>query len=191
MCGTLVPLTGQTEPSGPECGGRWLIVHLVTTPADDDYLPGDLSLTVVRLARRLRGGRVSRMVSLTQLSALNTLHHEGPMTPGALAAAERVQPPSMTRVIASLSDLGMIRREPHPTDGRQAIVTLSEAGAEVISDELRARQQWLGDRIAELSDDEVETLRAGVDIMRRMIAHAEAAPVRARKAVVPERAALA
>ena len=61
------------------------------------------------------------------------------MTPGALAAAERVKPPSMTRVLASLSDLGMIERAPHPTDGRQAIVTLAPAGEEVIVAEHAAR----------------------------------------------------
>ncbi|STQ63364.1 homoprotocatechuate degradation operon regulator, HpaR [Gordonia bronchialis] len=108
-------------------------------------------------------------MSLTQLSALSTLHHEGPMTPGALAAAERVRPPSMTRVIASLSDLGMIKREPHPTDGRQAIVTLAPAGRDVVTDELAARKAWLDDRLSELTSDERDTLRQVVAIMNKMI----------------------
>ncbi|ATD69894.1 MULTISPECIES: MarR family winged helix-turn-helix transcriptional regulator [Gordonia] len=132
-------------------------------------LSGDLSLAVVRLARRLRGRRENKLVSLTQLSALYTLHHEGPMTPGALAAAERVRPPSMTRVIASLSDLGMIKREPHPTDGRQAIVTLSQDGVEVIKEELAAREAWLSDRLRELSPDERDALREGVIIFNKIL----------------------
>ncbi|GAC68303.1 putative MarR family transcriptional regulator [Gordonia soli NBRC 108243] len=121
-------------------------------------MSGELSLAVVRLARRLRLRRASKVVSLTQLSALHTLHQDGAMTPGALAAAERVQPPSMTRVIASLADLGMIRREPHPTDGRQAIVTLAPLGEEVITAERAARQEWLSDRLAELTADERQAL---------------------------------
>ncbi len=92
------------------------------------------------------------------------------MTPGALAAAERVRPPSMTRVIASLSDLGMIKREPHPTDGRQAIVTLSQdGGVEVIKEELAAREAWLSDRLRELSPDERDALREGVIIFNKIL----------------------
>ncbi|WP_124711232.1 MarR family transcriptional regulator [Gordonia insulae] len=138
-------------------------------PRTDTTLSGELALAVVRLARRLRGRRVSKVVSLTQLSAMSTLHHEGPMTPGALALAERVQPPSMTRVIASLSDLGMVRREPHPTDGRQAIVTLAERGSEVITAELDAREEWLSARIEELTPEERATLSAVVPIIKKII----------------------
>ncbi|WP_156517743.1 MarR family transcriptional regulator, partial [Rhodococcus sp. LB1] len=68
---------------------------------DTRALASDLSLAVVRLTRHLRGRRVDAQVSLTQLSALATLARDGAMTPGNLAAREKVQPPSMTRVIAS------------------------------------------------------------------------------------------
>ncbi len=161
---------------------------------DADRLPGDLSLVVVRLARRLRGRRGTKSVSLTQLSALNTLHHEGPMAPGALAMAERVQPPSMTRVIASLTELGMVRREPHPTDGRQAIVTLAERGIDAISAELAAREEWLSRRLAELTPDERETLEKVVGIMDKIIRGDddvdEIAPDSAMGTVVPSAAAV-
>ncbi len=139
------------------------------TILSDRTLSGELSLAVVRLARRLRGRRASKVVSLTQLSALHTLHHEGPMTPGALALAERVQPPSMTRVIASLSDLGMVKREPHPTDGRQAIVTLSQKGSDVITAERDAREEWLSARLEELTPEERLTLAAVVPIINKVI----------------------
>lgn len=134
-----------------------------------ETLSGELSLTIVRLARCLRGRRASKLVSLTQLSALSTLHQEGPMTPGALAAAERVQPPSMTRIIASLADLGMIRREPHPTDGRQAIVTLAESGTEVVTAEHDAREEWLSTQLDEFTPEERATLTAALPLMNRII----------------------
>ena len=102
------------------------------------------------------------------------------MTPGALAAAERVRPPSMTRVIASLADLGMIKREPHPTDGRQAIVALSEPGLAVIKEELEARKAWLSDRLRELTPDERETLREGVRIFNQILAVPDADAPRSR-----------
>src|SRR5689334_11133787 len=70
----------------------------VKTPSDIRALAGELSLAVVRLTRHLRGRRADAQISLTQLSALATLARDGAMTPGVLAAKERVQPPSMTRV---------------------------------------------------------------------------------------------
>ena len=95
------------------------------------------------------------------------------MTPGALAMAERVQPPSMTRVIASLAELGMVRRDPHPTDGRQAIVSLAERGVNAIAEELAAREEWLSRRLAELTPDERETLHRVVGIMDKIIRSAD------------------
>src|SRR6201990_2836060 len=101
-------------------------------PDSDARLASDLSLAVMRLARQLRFRNPSSPVSLSQLSALGVLTYEGPMTPGALAIRERVRPPSMTRVIASLADLGFVDRVAHPDDGRQVLVSVSDAGAELL-----------------------------------------------------------
>src|SRR5437762_11440662 len=101
----------------------------------DARLANDLSLAVVRLARQLRFRRPDSPVSLSQLSALSTLAKEGPMTPGALAMRERVRPPSMTRVIASLAELGFVARTAHPADGRQVLVSVSDAGIDLIGAE--------------------------------------------------------
>lgn len=141
--------------------------------AKDDKLASDLALAVVRLARHLRGRRASSTVSLTQLSALSTLQREGPMTPGAMAAQERVQPPSMTRVIASLADLGMVKRDPHPTDGRQVIVTLSELGDEVITDEANAREEWLRGELGKLDSADLTVLHKAVEIMSTLVSSSD------------------
>ena len=106
---------------------------------------------------------------MTQLSALATLGSEGAMTPGALAARERVQPPSMTRVIASLHDLGFVGRTPHPTDGRQIIVTLSESGKEMLADEAQAREAWLTERLEKLDPASLTTLRSAIDILSALV----------------------
>jgi DNA-binding MarR family transcriptional regulator len=135
----------------------------------DDHLASDLRLAVVRLNRRLRGQRGDTRVSLTQVSALSTLDMYGPMTPGTLAARERVQPPSMTRIIAGLEQLGFIDRVPHPTDGRQVIVSMSAAGAQFITDEVHAREVWMDGKLAELDPSERETLRAATAIIDRMV----------------------
>lgn len=134
-------------------------------------LAGDLALAVVRLTRHLRGGRrTDSRVSLTQLSAMSTLSQEGAMTPGgALAAREKVQPPSMTRVIASLNDLGLVERTPHPTDGRQIIVDLSEPGRDLLRDEAQAREAWLTERLKQLDQNSLDTLRDAVVILTALV----------------------
>lgn len=135
----------------------------------DARLPSDLSLAVVRLARQLRFRRPDSPVSLTQLSALATVFKEGPLTPGALAARERVRPPSMTRVIASLVDLGFVDRSAHPDDGRQVLVSVSKAGIDLIDAERRASREWLSQRLAALSADERATLLAAADLMLAIV----------------------
>ncbi|MBM7413620.1 MULTISPECIES: MarR family winged helix-turn-helix transcriptional regulator [Nocardiaceae] len=141
-------------------------------PQELRALAGDLSLAVVRMTRHLRGRRTSQ-VTLTQLSALATLAREGAMTPGTLAARERVQPPSMTRVVASLGDLGYVDRMPHPTDGRQIIVSLSAAGRQVIDDEVNAREAWLTEQLRGLDADQLVAMRTAVDIMSAIVNESE------------------
>jgi DNA-binding MarR family transcriptional regulator len=131
-------------------------------------LASRLRLSVVRLNRRLRSQRTDEMVSLTQISALATLHGCGPMTPSELAASERVRPPSMTRVIAALEEEGLVSRRDHPTDGRQSIIEISPKGAQLLADEASAKERWLDKRLAELSEEERAILAKASEIIDRM-----------------------
>lgn len=91
------------------------------------------------------------------------------MTPGALAIRERVRPPSMTRVIASLADEGLVDRAPHPVDGRQVLVSVSEAGAELVRAARRARQEWLAERLGTLDDAQRDILRSASDLISALV----------------------
>lgn len=91
------------------------------------------------------------------------------MTPGTLAVRERVRPPSMTRVIASLAELGFVDRAAHPDDGRQVLVSVSQSGAELIEIERRASREWLQQRLAEFTTDERRTLVAAADLMMAIV----------------------
>jgi DNA-binding MarR family transcriptional regulator len=135
----------------------------------DARLASDLSLAVVRLARQLRFRRTESPISLSQLSALSTLVKEGPLTPGALALRERVRPPSMTRIVASLADLGYVDRTAHPADGRQVVVSVSKTGASLVEAERRASQEWLEKRLARLDPGERETLLHAADLMTELV----------------------
>ncbi|MGW5055509.1 MarR family winged helix-turn-helix transcriptional regulator [Actinokineospora sp. NPDC004072] len=139
---------------------------------EQSTLTSRLRLAVVRLNRRLRAQRTAT-VSLTQISALSCLHKCGPLTPGELAAKEGVQPPSMTRVIAALEDMGYVTRRPHPSDGRQAIVALTETGLVYIKGEITAREAWLDERLNELDDEEREILSRAAEIIDRMAGKAD------------------
>ncbi len=134
----------------------------------DRPLASRLRLATVRLGRRLRAQRTSSSVTLTQYSALSSLKKCGAMTPGELAAKEVVQPPSMTRVIAALEDAGLVSRRPHPTDGRQSIVELTEAGDALVLADISLREAWLDKRLAELTEAERDTLAKAAEIIDRM-----------------------
>ena len=138
------------------------------TTLDTAALAHDLRLAVMRFSRRLRNQRVDTSVTLTHLAALSTLQRHGPMSPGELAAYERVQPPSMTRVVVALENLGLVTRTPHPTDGRQVIIDLTPAAQELLADEARAREAWLSSRLQELSAEDRAVLREAAAIMDKL-----------------------
>ena len=140
---------------------------------DERSLASRVRLAVVRLGRRLRAQRTSSSITLTQFSALTTLKKCGPMTPGELAAREVVQPPSMTRVIAALEEIGYVSRRPHPTDGRQSIVELTEDGLAYVLADISAREAWLDKRLAELTEAERRTLAEAAEIIDRMAGHTD------------------
>ena len=170
---------GSAGGSGGSTGGDVIATNLTDTcepigslcdvTDTDARLTSDLSLAVVRLARQLRFRRPDSPVSLSQLSALATLSKDGPLTPGALASRERVKPPSMTRVIASLAELGFVDRVAHPDDGRQVLVSVSVAGQDLIEVERRASREWLQQRLAELEPGQRKTLLEAADLMLAIV----------------------
>ncbi len=91
------------------------------------------------------------------------------MTPGALALRERVRPPSMTRVIASLAELGFVARAAHPADGRQVLVSVSESGTDLIEAERRASQEWLKVRLSQLNAEQRKALLVAADLMSALV----------------------
>ena len=138
----------------------------------DAGLATELRISVSRLARRLRAERVARGVATdlsdTQLAALAALERHTAMTPGELAEHEKVQPPSMTRVIAALQERGLVTRAPHPTDGRQVKLTVTVQGRELVQQSRRLREAWLAQRLRELSPEERAALRAAAPILQRL-----------------------
>src|SRR3954462_2800301 len=103
---------------------------------------------ISRLNRRVRQARPVGDLTFSQLSALPSLQLAGALTPRELADMERVQPPTMTKIVGKLEDQGLVARTPHPTDRRQVILAATEQGRTVYAQFERARNEWLAPHLA-------------------------------------------
>jgi DNA-binding MarR family transcriptional regulator len=131
-------------------------------------LAAELRMAIMRTSRRIRQERSTDDVTPGQYSVLNGLDVLGPLTPRELAEREKVQPPSMTRTVSALEDLGLVSRTDHPTDGRQVLVALTPAGVTVVKETRKRRDAWLAKRLAELGPDEREVLHRAAEILGRV-----------------------
>jgi DNA-binding MarR family transcriptional regulator len=166
----------QSTPGGSSPGAPAGIPPGQRGPAEiqtEAGLATALRISVSRLARRLRVerlglGATEAVLSDIQLAALAALERHDSMTPGELAEHEKVQPPSMTRVIAVLEERGLVLRAPHRTDRRQVVLTVTEAGRDLVELVRRRREAWLAQRLQELSADERQALRAAAPILEKI-----------------------
>jgi DNA-binding MarR family transcriptional regulator len=132
-------------------------------------LASALRLAVTRLARRLRQESTEGDVTPSQLSALATIEREGPVTLGDLAASERVQPPTMTRIVGALTDQGLVAREVDETDRRVVRVRVTPAGRRLLARTRRRKAAFLATRLARLSPEERELLRRALPVLERLL----------------------
>ncbi len=138
-----------------------------TTSATTD-LAARLRLAVTRTARRLRqeaGGSLSP--SLT--AALATIGRHGPLTPSELAARERIQRPTATRLLASLEAGGLVQRTADPGDGRSSLLTVTPEGSALLT-KLRTRKDaYLAQRLRTLDAEERATLARASELLERLL----------------------
>lgn len=128
----------------------------------------DLRIAVMRLARRLRNERASDAMTPSQMAVLATLMREGPMTPGDLAVVERVQPPSMTRILQSLQHQGLVIRTAHPSDGRQVLYAVTDTARSMVERDRARRDQWLLHRLEELSAEDLLIVEQAIPVLNRL-----------------------
>jgi DNA-binding MarR family transcriptional regulator len=128
----------------------------------------DFIQAVGLLVRRVRAAAASHELSLTEAAVMARLDKHGPATTADLARAEGVKPQSMGTTIAALEEMGMVERKPHPTDGRQVNIELTAKGAAVRKSSRDAKRTWLAQAIAQLDEDEKETLFKAGEIIKRL-----------------------
>src|SRR5690348_7017341 len=136
--------------------------------SSDTVLAGALRDAVGRLGRRMRAERGLTELSLGQWAALRTLDSHRPMTPSELAAHEKVQPPSMTRIIAKLEEHGYVTRTPDPTDGRQVVVAATAEGRALLVDDRRRKDKWLSQRLTTLTAADRAALAAALPALEKL-----------------------
>lgn len=141
----------------------------------DDALAGDaaelaaqLRPALLRLTRLIRNQRADMSITLTLVATLMTLERLGEMSATELAACERIQPPSMTSILAKLEAGGLVTRSPHPSDRRQAVVAITDAGRDLIARERNARTAWLSTRLELLDRSERAVLQQSLAVLERL-----------------------
>ncbi|SDL74365.1 MarR family winged helix-turn-helix transcriptional regulator [Nonomuraea jiangxiensis] len=132
----------------------------------------EIRRVVVRLSRRLRAERGADALSANKIAVLGHLRRNGPMTAGALAAADRQRPQSLTRVFAELEDEGLITRSADESDRRQIMVDITSAGREALVADMADRDAWLSSAMAALTETERGVLRLAAALMERLAASA-------------------
>jgi DNA-binding MarR family transcriptional regulator len=122
-----------------------------------------------RLARRLRIERPEPGQTALELGILARLHRRGPTTPGALATAERVQPQSLTRTLASLERQHLAVRQPDDRDHRRSLLAITDAGRQALARDMGQRDAWLAEAMAgRLTQAEQELLRIAGGLLDRL-----------------------
>lgn len=138
------------------------------TPAHPgpSHLATDLRLACLRIARRNRFESVVE-VAPHQFAALSRIGC-GTATVGELAEWERVSAPTMSRTVSALAEAGWVSRSGDPDDGRRVILTITDAGRDLLAETRRARDEWMTVRLERLTPEEIERLEAALPLLERI-----------------------
>ena len=137
----------------------------ISSPPD---LAVRLRLAVTRTARRLRQ-EASAGLSPSQGAMLATIERHGPLTPSELAQRERVQRPTVTRMLARLEEDGIVQRAADPTDGRSFLVSLTPHGLELLHEVRSRKDAYLARRLSKLDDEERAALARAADVLEHLL----------------------
>lgn len=136
---------------------------------DTGQLAAMLRLSIGLLLRRLRQIPTGDDLTLSESAALARLDRGGPATAAELARLEQISPQSMGTTLAGLEARGLVGRTPDPQDGRRLILSVTEAGLNVLRDRRNARTERLERALAsEFTNDELEQLATAAPLLERL-----------------------
>jgi DNA-binding MarR family transcriptional regulator len=136
---------------------------------DVNEVAGALRVSISLLLRRMRQVHVEGELTLPETSALARLDRGGPATPSALARVEQISPQSMGATLGALEARGLIERRPDPQDGRRAVMSLTEAGQQVVRNKRSARTEQLAQALsAGFTRAELQQLMTAAPLIERL-----------------------
>lgn len=135
------------------------------TKADITPLASELRVVLGQLIRRLRA---EHRFPISQGTVLGRLDREGPRSVSDLAVSERVRPQSMAQTVSDLEGDGLVERNPDPSDGRRALVSLTAPGKDALEADRRHREGWLVKAIEELPAEDQETVGRAIVLLRHL-----------------------
>ena len=140
------------------------------TPGPDVHVvAGALRVSIGLLLRRMRQVRPDGELSLPETSALARLDRTGPATSSTLAKLDQISPQSMGATLAGLEARGLVRRHPDPEDGRRAVLSLTQAGEQVLRDKRSARVAQLAQALSNgFTPAELQQLHAAAPLLERL-----------------------
>ena len=127
-----------------------------------------LRVVTLRIARRIRTNS-PETTTASQLSMLGTVMRHGPCTISFIAEVEHVQPPSASKIVASLEQQGLVTRQTDPDDRRCSKIIITDAGLDMVAHVREAGRSWLALRLTDLDDDEVRLLGQAVPVLERLL----------------------
>lgn len=153
---------GARNAPGATEQGEADVALLAATTADR------LHSAAIHLLRSVRRHDAASGLTGPRLSALSVVDFGGPITIGALAAAEQVRAPTMTRIVAALERQGLVEREQSGKDRRATLVRATPQGERLLQEGRLRRVASLARRLAALSPGELGTLSRAADILERV-----------------------
>ncbi len=141
---------------------------MLTRRATESESAARLRLAITRVARRLRQ-EANADLSPSLTSALASIEGHGPVTPSELASCERVQRPTITRVLTRLTELGLIERAADPADGRSTLVSITPSGRAVLRELRTRRDAFLADRLSSLSAEDRAVLDRASEVLESLL----------------------
>jgi DNA-binding MarR family transcriptional regulator len=137
---------------------------------DSQIIADEIHSAAIHLLRKLRREDSQSGLNSPRLSALSVIVFAGPVTLGDLAAAEQVRPPTMTRIVDALAELGLVTRSRNAKDGRSTHITATPAGRNLLMKGRERRVRALATQIARLKAEQRATLQDAARILKEVIA---------------------
>lgn len=171
MAACAEPVTA-TYPARVSNAGTAASAASVAAPDEAAPPPIDVTRLRVAIARVSRSLRRHELAGLTptQLSALSTVDKAGPLRLGDVAAAEKIAPSTLTRLVTVLEDRGYVRRGPVPGDARASTLSVTPEGHAILE---RIRQEstiLLAGSLRTLSPDQLAALTAALPALEQLAA---------------------